>query len=81
MAVRELSDANADGTRLGQSSSDPIGFYGAAVTTRPTVTAYTTTTAATSTSPWGFATSTQADAVNTAARQAVTALRALGLGG
>jgi hypothetical protein len=82
MALRELSDGNPDGTRLGQSSSDKLGFYGLSTPiVRPSVTAYTTTTAATSTSPWGFATSTQADAVNTAARQAVTALRALGLGG
>lgn len=28
MALRELSDAGPDGTRLGQSSSDKIGFFG-----------------------------------------------------
>jgi hypothetical protein len=82
MPVRELSDGNPDGTRLGNASSDLLGFYG--LTTpivRPSVTAYTTTTAATSTSPWGFGTSTQADAVNTAVRQMATALRSLGLVG
>ena len=26
--VRELSDGGADGTRLGQSSTDKIGFFG-----------------------------------------------------
>lgn len=29
MAVKELSDGGPDGTRLGQSSSDLVGFYGA----------------------------------------------------
>ena len=30
MAVKELSDGNSEGTRLGQSSTDKIGFYGLA---------------------------------------------------
>ncbi len=29
MAVKQLSDGGADGVRLGQSSSDLVGFYGA----------------------------------------------------
>lgn len=33
--ILELSDANPDGTRLGQSSTDKIGFYGATPVTRP----------------------------------------------
>lgn len=28
MALKELSDGGADGVRLGQSSTDKIGFYG-----------------------------------------------------
>lgn len=28
MALKELSDGGPDGTRLGQSSTDKIGFYG-----------------------------------------------------
>lgn len=28
MAIKELSDKGPDGTRLGQSASDLIGFYG-----------------------------------------------------
>jgi hypothetical protein len=28
MALKELSDGSDDGTRLGQSSTDKIGFYG-----------------------------------------------------
>jgi len=30
MAVKQLSDGGPDGTRLGQSTSDKIGFYGLA---------------------------------------------------
>lgn len=30
MAVKELSDGGPDGTRLGQSATDLIGFYGLA---------------------------------------------------
>ena len=35
MAVKELSDGNTDGTRLGQSSTDLVGFYGATPVDRP----------------------------------------------
>lgn len=82
MALRDLSDGNVDGTRLGQSSSEKLGFYGLATCiVRPSVTAYATTTGSTSTSPYGFTTSTQADALNTAVVQLVAAVRALGLAG
>lgn len=30
MALKELSDGGPDGTRLGQSSTDKLGFYGLA---------------------------------------------------
>lgn len=30
MALQELSNGNSDGARLGQSSTDKIGFYGLA---------------------------------------------------
>jgi len=32
MSVKELSDGNPDGTRLGQSSTDLVGFHGASPT-------------------------------------------------
>lgn len=48
MAIKELSDSNPDGTRLGQSSTDLVGFYGLATPiARPSVTAVGTTTATT----------------------------------
>lgn len=70
MAVVQLSRGNSDGTNLGQSTTDKIGFYGLTTpivqpsgASQAAVATSTITTAATSTTPWGYATSTQADAV------------------
>jgi hypothetical protein len=83
MAVQQLSNGNDDGAVLGQSSSDKLGFYGLATPiVRPSVSAYTTTTAAVSTSTnWGYTTSTQADAINTQVVALTAALRNLGVAG
>lgn len=75
-AVRQLSDGNSQGTMLGQSSTDKIGFYNVssgavAAQTLTTTAAVVTTTAATSTNPFGFSTSTQANAVVTQLNAAV----------
>lgn len=44
MALKELSDGGADGVRLGQSSTDKIGFYGLATPiVRPSVATAITT--------------------------------------
>lgn len=54
MALKELSDAGPDGTRMGQSASDLIGFYGKstlvsqranAIQATSVISAYTSTTA------------------------------------
>jgi hypothetical protein len=54
MALKELSDAGPDGTRMGQSATDLIGFYGAtslvsqranAIQATSVISAYTSTTA------------------------------------
>lgn len=37
MATKQLSDANPDGTVLGQSSSDKISFYGVTTVTQQSV--------------------------------------------
>lgn len=39
MPVNQLSDGGPDGTRLGQSSTDLIGFYGATPVVRPSISA------------------------------------------
>ena len=67
MAIKELSDGNPDGTRLGQSSTDLVGFFGTTVAAQPTLT--TLATAAT------IAT------IRTSVQQIIAALRTLGLGG
>lgn len=80
MAAKQLSDARTDGQLLGQSTTDLIGFYGVTPivqrsgAAQAAVATSTVTTAATTTSPWGFATSTQA---NDIAAQVVL-LRTLG---
>ena len=50
MAVRELSDLRSDGQRLGQSSADLVGFWGATPVAQPaTIADATNTTTTTST--------------------------------
>jgi hypothetical protein len=75
MPVKNLTDADTDGTILGQTTADKIGFWGTtAPAAKPTsqpaalaTTAMTTvaTTVATSSSPFGF-TSAQANDILTA---------------
>lgn len=69
MAAKQLSDARTDGVLVGQSTTDLVGFYGVTPivqrsgSAQAAVATSTITTAATTTSPWGFATSTQANDV------------------
>lgn len=77
MAVKELSDGGTAGTRLGQSATDLVGFYGAAPVNQPvaltaqltTITFVEPSTAdyaiqtVTSTSPFGFATADEGNTV------------------
>lgn len=37
MAIKECSDGNPDGTRLGQSPSDKVSFFGAVPVVQPLV--------------------------------------------
>lgn len=71
---------SADGTQMGASSASLDGFFGATPIAQPSTGATApTTTAATTTSPWGFATSTQANAIVTLVNGLQTALTNLGL--
>jgi hypothetical protein len=65
MALKELSDGGPDGTRMGQSATDLIGFHGKAVSDQAA--AITCATAAT------------AGTVRTAVRAIITALVEKGL--
>lgn len=77
MALKELSDKGPDGTRLGQSTTDKIAFFG----TTPVVKATTVGTVTVSapvlgaTAAYGFATTAQFNDVV----RAVAALQAYGL--
>lgn len=82
MTVKQLSDRNPDGTTLGQdSTTDKIGFYGATPVVQPSGSsqAAVSTTAATTTTPWGFTTSTQANAIVTLVNKMRADLVTLGL--
>lgn len=60
MAVSYVSDNNPDGTCMGLTATDLIGFYGTAPIAQATVAATTTTTATTT------ALQTDIDAIRTA---------------
>jgi hypothetical protein len=77
----QLSD-KGDGTLLGQSSTDKIGFYGLATPiVQPSVTGIGTTTISQvgTTGKWAFATSTAAVAFVARVRSLQDKLAALGL--
>lgn len=70
MTSKVINNGASEGTNFGASTTDKIGFYGLATpivqpsgAAQAAVATSTITTAATSTTPWGYATSTQADAV------------------
>jgi hypothetical protein len=67
-AANQLSNGSPDGTIMGQAAADKIAFHGStAVIQQSSPTAVGTASAATGGSTiYGFATSTQADAIVTA---------------
>lgn len=74
---KQLSDNNPSGTVLGQSSTDPIGFYGTTPTVRSStsiVAPSTTASVTISATQWGYSTSTQADAIAVAVNRLVAQL-------
>lgn len=80
MGISYNTQQDSDGWIMGQSSTSLIGFLGVSspVSRQSTYTAVTTQ-AATSTTPYGFATTTQANGVITALSSIKTALDAYGL--
>ena len=63
---------------VGTAATDLIGFYGAAPVDQPAAVTSVTTTAATSTTPYGYS-STQADGIVASLNAVVARLRELGL--
>lgn len=80
-AVKQLSDQNSQGTVLGASTTDLIGFYNVTPIAQRTNAsqAAVTTTASTTTSPAGYTTTTQANAIVTLVNELRTSLVNLGL--
>ena len=75
-----LGGAFGDGASFGQTSSSIIGFWGSVTNQRPANIAQLSTTASTSTSSaFGYTTSTQCEAVTTAVNDIIVKLTALGL--
>jgi len=56
-----------------------ISFYGGTTIVQPSAITPVTTTAATTSTPYGYSTSTQADAIVTAINQIISTLSALNL--
>lgn len=81
MASSQPYDGGTQGLQLGPSATSPVGFYGVTPVVQPTTSfeAAAISTTATSTTPWGFATSTQANAVVTLVNQLRADLVTLGL--
>lgn len=81
MAVRHLSDGNPSGNTFGQSSSDLISFYNAPPIAQRTNASQAAvgTTASTTTTPAGYSTTTQANAIVTLVNELRAALVANGL--
>lgn len=75
----QLGDGNPDGVTIGGSATEKVSFYGVTPVVQAAVTTAPVSTAATATSPYGFATSTQADAIVTWIRAADTALKNIGI--
>ncbi len=66
--------------RLGNTTTDLIGFYGTAGVAQQTkATAVTTTGATSTTNAYGFTTAAQADAIVTAVNAIIVQLTALGI--
>ena len=77
---KHVSDLNPDGTSLGQTTADKVSLYGVTpiVQRSGAAQAAVTTTAATSTTPYGYSTAAQADALVTLANELRAGLIALG---
>jgi len=87
MAVKELSDGGPAGTRLGQSSSDLIGFFGGTPRaqysfsgTAGTISISAQTISACGMSLWGFSSSAQMDALVNGVKDMRAILVAFGIG-
>lgn len=78
MSAEQVGTGLDDGVTVGISGGK-VSLYGATAVVRASAITAPATTAATQSSPFGYATSTQADAINTAVRSIITALANVGI--
>lgn len=79
LEYEQVTYNSPDGAQMGGTSTELIGFYGATPVARLTISSAISTTASISTSPYGFATSTEALQVVNAVSTMAYALKQLGL--
>jgi hypothetical protein len=75
----QLSDGRPDGVLIGQSASDKVGLHGATPVIQATTVAAVATTGVSQSSPYGFTTSAQGDALVAAVNSILVALKAKGI--
>lgn len=79
MAVEQIGAGGPDGIVIGASASEKVALWGATPTTQPATIAAVATTAATTSTPYGYSTSTQADGIVTALNSVIAALKTAGI--
>jgi hypothetical protein len=80
MAIEEyLDNGNEGGSSFGRSASSLISVYGATPAVQSSHITSVSTAAATTTTPYGYAASTQADAIVTAVNALIVALETFGI--
>ncbi len=77
MAARQLSDARTDGQKLGQSSTDLLGFWGATPVDRPATIADATNTTTTTTTTTAL--TTDIDSLRTKFNALLASLEEIGI--
>jgi len=79
--IKRVVSAGTDGATFGETTKDKISFYGVTpiVQRSGAAQAAVTTTASQTTTPYGYSTSTQADAIVTLVNEIRAALVAVGM--
>ena len=72
--IEQIGEGSPAGMTLGGATTQKISFYGIVPVVQAAAPTAVATTAATSTSAWGFGGSTQANAIVTAVNALITAL-------
>jgi hypothetical protein len=78
MAAEQVTYNCPDGATMGRATTEKISFYGVTPVVQASAVTAVTTTASTTTTPYGY-TSTQADAIVTAVNAIITALKNIGV--